>query len=96
MIGHAIAMFTTTLVTAITIALAVATPKQCAPGWYLEGVRPSGYTQCRPVPPSYCGEPVPPFNRPCPHDERSSPMVIYCTGGAHPIVVNARTVGCQR
>lgn len=96
MIDHAIAMFTMAVASVIAIALSFTTPKRCAPGWYLEGIRPSGYTQCKPSPPAYCGEPVPPFNKPCPRDERSSPVVIYCTGGAHPIVVDARTVGCQR
>lgn len=71
-------------------------PRVCRPGWYVEGVRPTGASQCRPVPPRNCGEPVPPFNLPCPKDPRVEPIGIYCTGGSHPIVVNAQTIGCQR
>ena len=68
----------------------------CPPGWFVEGVRPTGATQCRPNPPAHCGEPVPPDNGPCPRDDRMIPLEIYCTGGSHAIVVNERTVGCQR
>ena len=63
-----------------------------------EGIRPSGETRCL-VPPSGRGDDE------CVSGGRCSfPVVprfgyavrIYCTGGAHPIVVDARTVGCQR
>lgn len=96
MIGHALAMFGLVVAWVTTMALSTITPKACERGWYLEGVRPTGYTQCRPVPPAYCGEPVPPFNKPCPKDTRTQAIVIYCTGGSLPIVVDSRTVGCQR
>lgn len=68
-------------------------PRVCRPGWYVEGIRPTGAARCRPVPPKHCGEPVPPDNKPCPPDDRSEPIGIYCTGGSHPIVVDSRTVG---
>ena len=85
------------LIAAFLFILAVMmTPKHCRPGWYVEGVRPSGLTVCRPAPPPDCGEPVPPFEQPCPRDDRYEPMAIYCTGGARAIVVDSRTVGCQR
>lgn len=85
------------LVSAFVFALAVLlSPKTCRPGWYVEGVRPSGLARCRPEPPRDCGEPVPPFEQPCPHDERVEQRVIICTGGTQPIVVDERTIGCQR
>jgi len=68
---------------------------QCPAGWYVEGIRVTGQYDCRPVPP------------PDPHDARGheidppprhDPQIdgqIYCPG-SHPIVVDARTVGCQR
>ncbi len=71
-------------------------PKRCREGWFVEGVRPSGVTRCLPVPPRHCGEPVPPDNQPCPHDDRVEWRAVYCTGGSKPIVVDERTVGCQR
>ena len=87
----------TDLLAAFLFVLAVMLgPKRCRAGWYVEGVRPTGIARCRPSPPAGCGEPVPPFNQPCPMDTRSEPMAIYCTGGAVPVVVDYRTVGCQR
>lgn len=96
MIAYVSSLLASIITLATTMALSTITPKTCPTGWYVEGVRPSGYTQCRPVPPAHCGEAVPPDNKPCPHDDRVLPMVIVCTGGAHPITVGDRTVGCQR
>ena len=101
MIGHAIAAARFAVLSFGAIAGAALwhppTRATCPIGWYVEGVRPSGKTRCRPVPPPRCGEPVPPDNGPCPRDERSIPLEIHCTGGSHPIVVgDGRTVGCQR
>lgn len=87
----------TELLSALVFVIAVLlSPKRCREGWFVDGVRPSGVTRCRPAPPPRCGEPVPPHNQPCPKDERAELMVIYCTGGTRPIVVDDRTVGCQR
>lgn len=68
----------------------------CPSGWAVEGVRPSGASRCVPSPPPNCGEPVPPYDMPCPHDERELLVRIYCTGGSHAIVVDERTIGCTR
>lgn len=82
---------------ALVFVLAVLlTPKRCAPGWSLEGVSPSGWATCTPVPPPHCGEPVPPDDQPCPHDGRTTHIQIYCTGGTHPVTNDGVTVGCQR
>ncbi|HEY1814878.1 MAG TPA: hypothetical protein VGG74_21170 [Kofleriaceae bacterium] len=70
---------------------------RCPAGWWLDGVRPSGRYDCRRVP---IGD-----------DRRDADGIvrdhsyeppgeidgeIYCTGGSKPIVVDERTVGCQR
>jgi hypothetical protein len=99
MIAHALEAFVFALISFVVIcASAVVQPRRatCPTGWSVEGVRPSGRTQCRPVPPAHCGEPVPPDNKPCPRDERAIRLEIYCTNGQQPIVVNERTVGCQQ
>lgn len=66
---------------------------RCPRGWYVEGVRESGRTQCRPVPPVMCGDGS---YDPCPQDDRALPLQIYCTNGTRPIVVDNRAIGCQR
>lgn len=80
----------------IFVLAVLLSPKQCRDGWFVEGIRPNGMTQCRPKPPTRCGEPGPPDNQPCPQDDRVELRAIYCTGGTRPIVVDDRTVGCQR
>lgn len=69
---------------------------RCPPGWFAEGVRPSGLTSCRPSPPANCGEPVPPNDQPCPEDKRVIERKIYCTGGMRPVQIGERVIGCQR
>lgn len=74
---------------------------RCQARWYVNGVRPSGLFECRRTPggnPLYDGAggfPDRSVDRPGWYRGR-----VYCTGGAHPIVVlgdrEARTVGCQR
>lgn len=84
------------LIAAFLFVLAVLlSPKRCRDGWFVQGVRPSGATTCEQAPPPRCGEPVPPYQQPCPASS-SYPMAIYCTGGSRPIVVDYRTVGCTR
>lgn len=62
-------------------------------GWHVEGVRPSGATTLRRAPQTTCDA-----SRDVCADELDPAVTgrIYCTGGARPIVVDARTVGCQR
>jgi hypothetical protein len=74
---------------------------RCGPGFYVNGICPTGVFECRRVPggdPLYDGAggfPDRSIDRPGWYRSR-----VYCTGGAHPIVVlgdrEARTVGCQR
>lgn len=74
---------------------------RCPARWFVNGVRPSGLYECRRVPdgnPLYDGAggfPDRSVDRPGWYRSR-----VWCTGGAHPIVVladgEARTVGCQR
>ena len=68
----------------------------CPDRWYAEGIRPNGAFTCRPV----LGDPTQDLedahNRINIADPRAVTSQIYCTGGAHPIVVGPRTVGCQR
>ena len=71
---------------------------KCAPGWYVEGVRPNGLTTCVYAPPGGCGDAAgtPAEQMACVYEEKRYPIGVHCTGGAHPIVVDERTVGCQR
>ncbi len=69
---------------------------ECPDRWYVNGVRPNGRYQCLPV----LGDPERDIDDAKAkiewHDSRAIDGEIYCTGGAHPIVVGPRTVGCQR
>lgn len=88
--------FVVVLSVLLLVAFAIVRPERatCPPGSYVEGVRPSGATQCLSVEPDYdCSG----ANR-C-HGRAARwrvPMRIACTGGMRPIVVDGRTVGCQR
>ncbi len=62
---------------------------RCTRGFYAEGVSMDGKTTCRQSPPLAW-----PDERYFPAE--TYPMQIYCTGGSRPIVVDHRTVGCQR
>lgn len=77
----------------IALCTAMATQPRhahCPPGWYVDGVRPTGsYTCHRPPIGGEDADPPPPG---------SIQGRIYCTGGSSPIV-NVNTgaaVGCQR
>lgn len=70
----------------------------CGEGWWVNGVRPDGRYGCRPrslLPdhPSRGHEPDDVYDADSDHEIYSR---IYCTGGTQPIVVDFRTVGCQR
>lgn len=80
---------------ALLVAIVVAPPiARCRDGFYVEGVRPSGKSTCREIPPPGCGEPK--WTPPCP-EPRTMPIRIYCTGGTVPLVLDdGETIGCQR
>jgi hypothetical protein len=80
---------------ALVVAIAATPPiARCPDGYYVNGVRPSGKSTCREIPPTRdCGEPK--FSPPCP-EPRTFPIRIYCTGGSQPIVVDDATIGCMR
>jgi hypothetical protein len=59
---------------------------RCPDGMYVNGVRPSGAFECRIAPK---------LKHEAPPDSELGGR-IYCTGGTRPIVVDYRTVGCQR
>jgi hypothetical protein len=89
------------LVTILAAAITRPTRAQCPQGWYLAtGVRtsdtyaPRGSFACQRPPggPDWTGTGPDLGTRP-PGELRGR---IYCTGGSSPIVVNERTVGCQR
>lgn len=88
------------LATVLVLCLAMATqPRRasCPVGWYVNGIRPTGSFECRPIPignPDYDGT----WGKPDRSIERPGAILgrLYCTGGTHPIVRNERTVGCQR
>ena len=86
------------LVTVLVIAalsLTRPTRARCPAGWLHEGVRPSGAFACKPA--LVGGERDPAGGI----DTAYQPPGelggrVYCTGGAVPIVVDYRTVGCTR
>jgi hypothetical protein len=89
------------MIRALLLALATCSPPeraQCPVGWFAEGVRPDGSTTCVHAPPRHCGDAAGSAGEqaPCVYEERRMAMRVYCTGGAHPIIVDERTVGCQR
>lgn len=79
---------------AMVISFALS-PLPCPKGWHHEGVRPSGEYECipQPVGPDWPGYSFPDRSVVPPGRLRSR---IYCTGGSQPVVVDERTVGCQR
>lgn len=96
MIGDLIQIFCVALLLAIA-AMRRPTTARCFPNEYVEGVRRDGSTWCvhRPTKPEIdCSG-----TKRCVSDEPprySTPLMIYCTGGTRPIVVDYRTIGCQR
>jgi hypothetical protein len=79
---------------AMAIAFALA-PLRCPKGWHHEGVRPTGEYDCirKPVGPDWPGYAYPDRSVVPPGRLQAQ---IYCTGGAVPVVVDERTIGCQR
>jgi len=83
----------------LAIAAQVLRPHHAAcPGhWHNNGIRPSGEFLCTQNPvgdPDYDGT----YGRPDRSVVPSGCLYgrLHCTGGQHPIVVDDRTVGCQR
>lgn len=86
------------LVTIALICWAVATRPsgaQCPPRWYVDGVRPDGSYQCRPVP--LHPETDATWQHPdiTPFDDRVIGGQIYCGAGTVPLVIDERTVACR-
>lgn len=89
---------------ALLIVCAATRPQrgECPPGWYVEGVRvmslgiePIGSFACKR--PAVGGETDVLTGKSTAHELPGELRGrIYCTGGALPIVVNERAVGCQR
>ena len=96
MIVEAILSLTSIMLFVVAIAI-YPSSATCPPGTYLgEGIRRTGDFACYSTITACCGEPKGPCEGiPCPEQkiERSR---IYCTGGSRPIVVDYRSVGCQR
>ena len=89
---------------AILIVCAATRPQhsECPPGWFVDGVRvmalghePAGSFTCRRPPVGGDADVLTGKQtaRELPGELRGR---IYCTGGALPIVIDDRTVGCQR
>ncbi len=81
----------------VTSALIGATRMHCPVGWHNNGIRPTGQFECTRVPvgdPEWDGTWLRPERGHVPAGELRSR--IHCTNGFQPIVVNERTVGCQR
>lgn len=83
------------LIAVLVVMLIMSQRAQCPVGSYVEGVRSSGESTCVSTPPNDgCGEPY--EEAPICPESRREPIRIYCTGGAEPIVIDHRTIGCQR
>lgn len=73
------------------------TTAMCPAGWYLNGVRPSGQYECRRAP---VGDPL--YDGAGGYSDRTVDRPgwlvgqVWCKRGVRPIVVDERTVGCQR
>jgi hypothetical protein len=96
MIDDAFWIFVALIVLAIG-ALKRPTRAQCASNEFVEGVRRDGSSWCvrSPTGPEIDCRGA----RRCYSNETpvyTTPIKIYCTGGSQPIVVDHRTVGCQR
>jgi hypothetical protein len=82
----------TSIVCVITMQIVSPSHQTCLRGFYVNGVRPNGSYECRSIPPrddqldEWIKSAV----------EQSYKAQVYCTGGSHPIVVDYKTVGCQR
>lgn len=88
------------LITTLVLAVCMPSTAQCPSGWWLaEGVRTTGphvgEFVCFAPSPRCCGEPDTECAAACPNAKRVTGR-IHCTGGAHPIIVDEHTVGCQR
>lgn len=89
-----------TLVSILILCVAMTihpTHARCPDTWHGDGVRPSGEFHCLPTPigdPDYDGTYLRPERSTQPPGELHGR--IYCTGGSHAIVIDERTVGCQR
>lgn len=92
-----------TMVELVALLLAALLPQHavCRDGWHLDmGVRVDGPDvgsySCAPPLPLCCEDAAGPCEHvKCPDRPREFGR-IYCTNGTIPIVVNERTVGCQR
>lgn len=95
-VGDVVSLLATIALLCISMVMRP-THARCPIGWYVNGVRPSGGFQCLRAPtgdPDYdgtWGHPDRTIDHP--GDLRGR---IYCTGGATPIVVDDRAVGCMR
>lgn len=95
-LGWVLMLVTCGVITLINL-LTQPTRASCPRGWHHNGVRTGGDFVCEPAP---VGDPD--QDGTWGHPERSVvpderlPGKVYCTSGAKPIVVNERTVGCQR
>lgn len=101
---NAVVEFVCTIASVLLLCIAMCKQPRaarCPSGWFVHGIRPSGYFECLRVPggdPEYDGT----WGRPDRSIDRLGFLRsrIYCTNGTHPVVVledrQARTVGCQR
>lgn len=91
-------LLTAASVLCLLVAMAIhPTRARCPDGFYVEGVRSWGGFTCHRQPvgdPNLDGT----YGRPDVSVEPGGELAgrLYCTGGAVPIVVDSRTVGCQR
>lgn len=87
-----------TLITIAVLVVVAPTKQFCEPGYYVDGVDPTGWYQCRQTPTLQHDEESPPHWRPAddlPGEGNEYRGRVWCTGGQMPIVVNEKTVGCQ-
>ncbi len=69
---------------------------ECRPGWYVNGVRPSGQTECIKAPSGNGSNECIPGGA-CTFIDNADryPIAVTCTGGTSPRVITERSVGCR-
>lgn len=80
-----------------SLAIIAALVVTCCRGYYVNGVRRDGSTQCIKAP-SGTGALECVDSGACRFTDTDPryPIAIHCTGGSRPIVVNSDAIGCQR
>lgn len=83
---------------ALRVITAIAQPRtaRCSPGWYVEGVRPSGASSCVLAAADRRGDDT---RDGCAHEHLelpSLPLHVWCAADERAVVIDERTIGCRK